>query len=228
MVALVALGFSGGSGSSGCGGWLWVVQSWWWGLCSVGLVGLAHVAPVELFGWIQGIRSVWLDYGMELVTWLGTGWVGIPLGVYLVWRGWWRELVMFLLGGLVLFLVVKGLKVGLGVLRPVAVLGEGVLVERYPWSVPYRFESFPSGHSATAVFLSVWYLWLWFRGCVGRWGGWVLVLVLVLALLACLSRIYLFQHYPVDVVGGIWGGWVVGTVFMWLSCCWGRRGSEKV
>ncbi len=63
--------------------------------------------------------------------------------------------------------------------------------------------SFPSGHSsasfaaATVLLLNRW---------EGRWAA------LVLAALIAFSRLYLYVHYPTDVVGGILVGVLCGVL----------------
>jgi membrane-associated phospholipid phosphatase len=66
-------------------------------------------------------------------------------------------------------------------------------------SMPYRYFSFPSGHTATAF--SLWGIVLFFtRGNV--WS----IMCLTIPILVGLSRIVLMQHFPIDVgVGALIG-----------------------
>jgi membrane-associated phospholipid phosphatase len=61
---------------------------------------------------------------------------------------------------------------------------------------PHSWNSFPSGHSATAAFL---FTFLAFRTRT----TWKLFMCVVLAFLAGYSRIYLFHHFPIDVLAGL-------------------------
>lgn len=67
--------------------------------------------------------------------------------------------------------------------------------------------SFPSGHTA-ASFAAAITLWKFDR----RWGG----AALVLAALIAFSRMYLFVHYPTDVLGGILLGILSAYIGVWL------------
>ena len=68
--------------------------------------------------------------------------------------------------------------------------------------------SFPSGHTA-ASFASVMALYL-----AGEKKLWIPTLVL--AVLIAFSRLYLYVHYPTDVLGGIAVGAVAGALGYWL------------
>ena len=68
--------------------------------------------------------------------------------------------------------------------------------------------SFPSGHTA-ASFASVMALYL-----AGEKKIWIPSLVL--AVLIAFSRLYLYVHYPTDVLGGIVAGLAAGALGYWL------------
>lgn len=64
--------------------------------------------------------------------------------------------------------------------------------------------AFPSGHATKSVALVL--PFLFFAGYRGRIHSLTKVILSVIALLVCLSRIVLGRHYPSDVLGGV--GWV--------------------
>jgi membrane-associated phospholipid phosphatase len=69
---------------------------------------------------------------------------------------------------------------------------------------------FPSGH-AQGVAVAFGYL----AHRARRWGAWVAAAVLVL--LVAFSRIYLAEHYPHDVLGGLAIGLAVLAIFVWAA-----------
>jgi membrane-associated phospholipid phosphatase len=69
-----------------------------------------------------------------------------------------------------------------------------------------EYFSFPSGHTAAA-----WFCFVWIALYVNkRWSG------VLMAILACgvgISRVYLFQHFPVDVLVGAFIGISCSSIF---------------
>ena len=63
--------------------------------------------------------------------------------------------------------------------------------------------SYPSGHTVFAVTLIV-ALWAALEG--SKWRPAIVILGIIFVLLSGLSRLYLGVHYPIDVIGGVIGG----------------------
>ncbi len=92
----------------------------------------------------------------------------------------------------VLFLcvVMQMLKYGLGMPRP------GIPWPPQPLALVDSYASFPSGHTATIIAAAV-PLALWFRRRSFSWAA-----ALLIALMG-ISRMWLGQHHPIDILGGI-------------------------
>ncbi len=88
-------------------------------------------------------------------------------------------------------------------------IGEGVY--EVPGVNVHLAKSFPSGHTASVFALVVFLL----LALPYRWYSWLLLLG---AMLVGYSRVYLSQHFPVDVVAGALIGIFSGAlVFFWLK-----------
>lgn len=95
-------------------------------------------------------------------------------------------------------------------LRPPAVLAGGTFHLIGPM---LEHNSFPSGHTTTIFVLA---------GLIGaqRWDTRYKFLVLLLAALVGLSRIACGVHWPLDVLGGAFGGWLSALAGVWLAQRW--------
>lgn len=147
-------------------------------------------------------------YGGELLwshlTLLGDGLVVLVLVLPLVGRR--PETVRAMTVAALLAMVwALGLKPLLGVPRPAAVLPAEALTVIGPVLKQY---SFPSGHT-TAIFTLAGVLALHAGSGALRW-----MLLLLAAVVGC-SRMVVGVHWPLDVLGGAFGGWsaaVLGTL----------------
>ena len=155
---------------------------------------------------LQTIHNPVLDTLMSAITRLGdAGIIWILLCVVLLILPRTRKSGAILMAALLVDLVVCN-----GILKP--------LVHRIrPFDVKTGIEllvkrptdySFPSGHTA-ASFASVMALYL-----AGEKRLWIPALVL--AVLIAFSRLYLYVHYPTDVLGGVVIGVMAGALGYWL------------
>ncbi len=166
--------------------------------------------------WMQQFRTPALDEFMTAITFLGDGgWFWIALGA-------------------VLFMVPKTRRTGAAVLISLAagfILGNLILKnvvarQRPCWldqAVPLLIESptdysFPSGHSL-ASFEGAVSIFLYHK----KWG---IAAVILAALIAC-SRMYLFVHFPTDVLAGSLLGILIAVlVHKWLEHRTERRNQK--
>lgn len=141
---------------------------------------------------IQQIQTPWLDEVMIFFTRLGDGanlWIALGVGFLFFKKT--RRCGIYILFSLQLSTLFgkELLKNMIGRPRPFVADPSVVLKVAPPGSF-----SFPSGHtldafaSATAIFL-----------CCRKTG----IVALVVASLIAFSRMYLFVHYPTDILGGI-------------------------
>ena len=165
-------------------------------------------AELGILDWISfHLHSRFLDTIMPIITWLGDKgllWIVLALGILFFQKGkrdtGFRVLFALLLGLLICNLLLKN---AVGRIRPF-VLNDAVQLLVTPPSDP----SFPSGHT-TAAFAAATVL------ICDHWKGrWI---VLIVAILVAFSRLYLYVHFPTDVICGaligIFCGWLSGLLW---------------
>lgn len=156
--------------------------------------------------WINSRNTPFLDGAMVLITELGAGWLFLFLlltTLFIKFR--YAVLVVSVWAGHGIVCAILKRGVFGPVKRPVAVL-DNTLLHFVPDVNVHSFFSFPSGHTAT-IFCFAMVSALLIRK---RWATLVLCL---LALLVGYSRIYLLQHFLVDVAWGAMIGVVCSAVF---------------
>lgn len=162
-------------------------------------------AELGILDWISvHCHTEFLDTVMPVITWFGDKgllWIILGLGILIFQKGkrdtGFRVLFALLLGVLICNLLLKN---AVDRIRPF-MLKDAVQLLVTPPGDP----SFPSGHT-TAAFAAASVLirdhWK------GRW------IVLIAASLVAFSRLYLYVHFPTDVLCGA----LIGVFCGWLSC----------
>lgn len=156
----------------------------------------------QILDFIQSIRTPVLDMVMWFITKLGdSGAVWIFLAVILLLKPQKRKTGMILLAALCVDLILCNgiLKNLFDRVRPCDVNSSVQLLIARPID-----SSFPSGHTAVS-FAAV--AALWFAGEKRLWKP-----ALALAALIAFSRMYLYVHYPTDILGGIIAGIAAGYI----------------
>ena len=148
---------------------------------------------IEILSMLQKIRTPLLDIFMSNITKLGNaGIVWILLTIVLLLIPKTRKSGLILASALIVDLILCNgiLKPLIARIRPFDVNSAIQLIVAKPHDY-----SFPSGHTA-ASFTAVMALYL-----AGEKKMWKVALVL--AVLIALSRLYLYVHYPTDIIGGV-------------------------
>jgi membrane-associated phospholipid phosphatase len=171
----------------------------------------------SLFLYLNGLTALANDVLWENLTVLGGTLAGLTLLAPLIGR---RPDILWSLALAVILatLWVHGLKNPIDHVRPPAVIPPELLHIIGP---AHHYGSFPSGHSTT-IFTVAGILSLHLRRSALIW-------LVAAALLVGLSRIAVGVHWPLDVLGGAFGGWlsaVLGTLLA-QRWHWGVSSSGK-
>ena len=130
-------------------------------------------------------------------TYLAEGWMWIP---YLMIVGWFlkkdKAIIIYCFAISTLLTQIPKLIFFPNITRPIASGIDSNLIHKVEGVVMHQLSSFPSGHTATAftIFLLTIYLFDHKK---------MVLMGLIYAMLCAYSRVYLGQHFPLDLGGGI-------------------------
>lgn len=181
---------------------------------SIGSLVVASLVEISLFSKKAGfenmnpVHNLALDKFFYLITQLGNGWCMIIVSaLYLILK---RKKLAFLIFSSFLLsgVIAQVLKYFIPEARPAMILDKS----QYPYFIDHvtlhSYSSFPSGHTASAFAMATvisFYL-------PDKWWS---VPLLLYAVLVGYSRIYLGNHFLIDVLSGLIIG-VISSVFCWL------------
>ncbi|HEY4537068.1 MAG TPA: phosphatase PAP2 family protein [Erysipelothrix sp.] len=155
---------------------------------------------LDFLNWLQGIRTPGLDYFFKILTTLGDHaeiWLLIILFLFFYKKK--KETAVLAVVAIVIELIIVSL-----ILKPIFSRPRPFLVDPIDLLISRpQGSSFPSGHSASSFAVAV----LLFREKVK-----FRVPILIVAFLMAFSRLYVFVHYPSDVVVGSIIGILIGLV----------------
>ncbi len=159
-----------------------------------------------------------LDIFFKWITLAAEGWIWIPYLVVLV--GIFKKEVKIILINFLLSTIITQIPKNFlwdKVSRPTA---SGIPlsdIHTVKGVVMHSWNSFPSGHTATAftLFLLTVYLFP---------NKWVFTLGFLYAILCAYSRVYLGQHFPMDLGGGM----LVSVCSLQLSMIIGQKFSKRI
>ena len=160
----------------------------------------------EILYFIQTLRSDWLDWIMTLITHLGdAGIFWILLSVILACKKETRLCGFTMMISLLMMQIIGNMILKEIIARPRPCwLDDGIVLAI---AEPESF-SFPSGHTYSSFVCAVTILFF-----NKKWGA----AALILAALIAFSRMYLFVHFPSDILGGIVLGILTAFAAKWLS-----------
>ena len=159
------------------------------------------------------------DYFFWLFTYLGDGIFWLPMLIFFLSTKR-KNLLPFLVSCFVFVtLFTQGFKFFIdNSFRPTSAIS-GSVIHLVSGVTVHSQASFPSGHTATAF---VFYLIF----CLITRNNWWLIAGLLYALLVGYSRVYLAQHFPFDVAGGIVVALVSVMLSLWVQSFFEKRKAQ--
>ena len=173
----------------------------------------------EFFLLLNGDGGYAADYFFEYFTNAGDGlmWIGVLLITLFVLKR--KDVLPLLVIGFITSTIVTQIFKYLIVPdepRPIKVIKDTSLIHAVPGVELHSISSFPSGHTGTAFCFYILF-------CLLLNKSWWLAVGLVFALLVAYSRVYLAQHFPFDVAGGILVAIISMIISVKIQQWWWKR-----
>ena len=174
----------------------------------VGLImTIAGALLLFLFNWLIGKNELFLllnedlgkgaDYLFIFFTFLGDGiWWILILILFILFRRNFLPLLLFSFAFSEIFIESFKNFIIPNELRPITAIADTKLIHTVAGVELHTIGSFPSGHTTQAFIFFL-------LGCLMIKKKWILPVGFLYALLVGYSRIYLAQHFPRDVAGGM-------------------------
>jgi membrane-associated phospholipid phosphatase len=167
----------------------------------------AYFGRIPVFLFLNTDGGFFMDQFFKWATWGAEGWVWIPF--LAIMFGWFKKdakliVLNFLLSTLLTQIPKRFIWDTIS--RPIA---SGIPLDEIhtvPGVVMHAYNSFPSGHTATAFTLFLLTIYLFPK-------KWVFAIGAIFAIICAYSRVYLGQHFPMDLGGGI----IVAVISVQLS-----------
>ncbi len=151
----------------------------------------------EAFLYLNANLGLVADKVFEYSSYLAEGWIWIPYFIVLVGL-YKKDKAFILMNFLISTLLTQFAKnyIFNTAMRPMASGLDATQIHTVPGVEIHSLNSFPSGHTATAFTLFILTTYLFPNKQV-------FIIGLIYALICSYSRIYLAQHFPLDLAGGI-------------------------
>ena len=182
------------------------------------LIGLsAFFGRIPVFQLLNTDGGAPLDQFFKWAAWGAEGWVWIPFlsVVVVLFKKDFKLIILNFLLSTLLTQIPKHF-IWDTISRPVASGMPLNEIHTVPGVVMHAYNSFPSGHTATAFTLFLLTIYLFPT-------KWVFAIGAIFAMICAYSRVYLGQHFPMDLGGGM----LVAVISMQLSILINQKISNR-
>jgi membrane-associated phospholipid phosphatase len=175
---------------------------------------LVFLAKERVFECLNQLHHPQLDYVFRFITYLGDASYAVVLLLFLLYKKPFKWAFVFTLGFAFHAFFVHVFKQWLahGELRPYGYYLSLAQIDQFHWVEGISMKvmnSFPSGHTATVFFFAS------FFACYLR-NKWANIVLLALAFAAAISRVYLGQHWFIDIYAGSLFGIASSVLAFWI------------
>jgi len=147
------------------------------------------------------------DKFFYIFTFGGDALIWIPVLFIVIFLLKRKDAIVLLIAAFALSTIfVQGIKNAIPEDRPIKAIANPAIIHTLQDVDVHTINSFPSGHSTTAFCI-------YFIFCLLIKKRWWIIVGFIYAVTVGYSRIYLAQHFPFDVAGGI----VTAIISVWLS-----------
>ena len=156
------------------------------------------------------------DQFFKYLTYAGDGimWVPATLLVLIFRRKYWILIISTIIFSTLIAQLSKNVFFK-GFPRPSLAISDHSLFHQVNGVELHTLNSFPSGHTTTVFTLCL-------LACLFFHRKWVLPIAFTIAIAAAYSRVYLAQHFPIDLAGGMLSAVITIYVSMYLQHKWGK------
>ncbi len=160
------------------------------------------IGKPEFFLLLNGNLGIFADRAFSNITYLGDGVIWIPIAAYVLLMR--KKYTVLLLGSILYSTLLAQIPKHFmfnGIPRPTKLIADWSSIHIVPGVFLNSVDSFPSGHTTTASSVYLFF-------CLMIPNKWIIPTGCLYLYLVGYSRIYLAQHFPLDVGAGMIGGMI--------------------
>ena len=175
----------------------------------------------QFFLLLNGNGGLLADFFFTYCTYLGDGIIWVAVVVLFVFFR--KKLLLLVFSAIIfstLFVQVSKNFIFANEARPTNAIKEINLIHTVKGVELHTNNSFPSGHTTTVFCIYI-------LGCLVIGGNTILIIGFLLALLTGYSRIYLAQHFPLDVGAGMISAVVSIYLSVWIQQLYNNKQKQQ-